>query len=213
MNLRTLGATKILGVLGLLMTAALSWLLVVGPATAALSDVRLGIATTRDQNDVLEVQLSALNRQAEQLDETRAAAAVLSAKFPPTADQPGVFREITAAAVNAGIGSKGLTSLTPTPPVIGGADPATGVPLEGDGSDSNLARQTVTVVVEGSYDETQRLLENLEQMPRAFLINSVSLTGGITDGAFTTTVTGDMFVMPPIEDPATTKDNSTAVEE
>lgn len=211
MTLRTLGATKILGVLGLLMTAALSWLIVVGPATAALSDVRLGIATTRDQNDVLEVQLIALNRQAEQVDETRAAAAVLSAKFPPTADQPGVFREITAAAANAGIGPRDLTSLAPTPPVIGGADPATGVSLEGDRS--NLARQTVTVVIEGSYDETQRLLENLERMPRAFLITSVSLTGGSTDGAFATTVMGYMFVMPPIEDPATTKDKSTAVEE
>lgn len=54
MNLRTLGATKILDVLGLRVTAASSWLLVVGPATAALSDVRLGITTTRDQNDVLE---------------------------------------------------------------------------------------------------------------------------------------------------------------
>lgn len=211
MNLRTLGATKILGALGLLMTAALGWLLVVGPATAALSDVRLEIATTRDQNDVLQIQLIALNRQTKQLDETRAAAAVLSAKFPPTADQPGVFRAITEAAANAGIGPQDLTSLTPTPPVIGGADPATGAPLEGGGS--NLARQTVTVVVEGSYDETQRLLENLEQMPRAFLITSVSLTGGTMNGAFATTVTGDMFVMPPIEDPATTKDSSTAVEE
>lgn len=211
MNLRSLGATKILGVLGLLITAALSWLLVVGPATAALSDVRLAITTTRDQNDVLELQLIALNRQAEQLDQTRATAAVLSAKFPPTADQPGVFREITAAAANAGIGPQDLTSLTPTPPVIGGADPVTGVPLEGGGA--NLARQTVTVAAEGSYDETQRFLENLEQMPRAFLITSVSVTGGSTDGAFATTVTGDMFVMPPIEDPGTTKDSSTAVEQ
>jgi Tfp pilus assembly protein PilO len=213
MNLRTPGATKILGALGLLMTAALSWLLVVGPATAALSDVRLGIATTREQNDVLEVQLSALNRQAAQLDETRAAAVALSAKFPPTADQPGVFREITAAAINAGIGPQDLTALTPTPPVIGGADPATGVPLEGSGAGSDLARQTVTVVVEGSYDETQRFLENLEQMPRAFLIMSISLAGASTDGAFTTTVTGDMFVMPPIEDPAATEDDSTDVGE
>lgn len=211
MNLRTLGATKILGVLGLVVTAGLGWLIVVGPATAALSDVRLAITTTRDQNDVLEAQLVALTRQAEQLDETRATAAELFAKFPPTADQPGVFREVTAAAANAGIGPQDITSLTPTPPMIGAADPTTGVPLEGDGS--NLARQTVTVVVEGSYDETQRLLENLEQMPRAFLITSVSLTGGSEDGGFATTVAGDMFVMPPIEDPASTTDSSTEVEE
>ena len=37
-------------------------------------------------------------------------------------------------------------------------------------------------------------------MPRAYLINSVTLAGGDT-GGYTTTVTGEMFVMPPVTDP------------
>ena len=66
---------------------------------------------------------------------------------------------------------------------------------------AELARQTVTVSVTGGYAETQDLLENLEEMPRAYLVSSVTLSGGAEEGGFTTTITGDMFVMPPAQDP------------
>jgi hypothetical protein len=61
--------------------------------------------------------------------------------------------------------------------------------------------------VEGDYTSTQDLLANLEDIPRAFLIDSVTLTTGEVTPAdlgisFTTTITGDMFVMPPAPDPA-----------
>lgn len=206
MNLKSLSGTKIMGAIGLLLIVALGWQFVVGPKTAALSDVRAEITNTRDQNDVLALQLVTLQKQAAQLDAGRATAKALAAKFPPTADQPGLFREVTAAASDAGIGPKGVTSLSPTPPVVGGADPVTGVQLEATGL--TLARQTVAVALQGNYDQTQRLLENLEQMPRAFLITSVALSGGGEDGGYTTTITGDMFVMPPVEDPAKAEDST-----
>lgn len=200
MNLNTPAATKVVGGLSLLLATAMGWMFVVGPETAKLSEVRLEIDNTRDQNDVLRLQLVALERQRQQLGRTRQTARALAAKFPPTADQPGLFEAVTAAAVEAGIGAKGVTTLAPTPPVIGGADPTTGIQLEQPAGGAQLARQTVSVSVQGTYDQTQRLLENLEQMPRAYLIKSVTLGGGTTDG-YTTTISGDMFVMPPVEDP------------
>ena len=208
MNLKTLGATKILGATGLVLIVALGWLLIVGPKTAALADVRLQIADTRDQNDTLQLQLVALKKQAEQLDEVRATARALAEKFPPTADQPGLFREITAAAQNAGIGPDGLTSLAPTPPVEGSGDAASGIQLEEPSE--GLAKQTMAIAVTGSYDQMQQLLENLEQMPRSFLITSVALAGGAEGegaeaGQFTTTISGDMFVMAPAVDPEETQ--------
>jgi Tfp pilus assembly protein PilO len=212
MNLATPGATKVVGALSLLVVAALGWTFVVGPETTALSDVRTEIESTRDQNDVLALQLVTLEKQAEQLGETRRTARALAAKFPPTADQPGLFEDVTAAAVDAGIGAKGLTTLAPTPPVIGGADPATGVQLEGtDGG--QLARQTVSVSVQGSYGQTQQLLENLEQMSRAYLVTSVTLGGGGESNGYTTTVTGDMFVMAPVPEPGETTDTASATED
>jgi Tfp pilus assembly protein PilO len=201
MNLRTPGATKVVGALSLLVLAALGWTFVLGPETARLSEVRTDIQSTRDQNDTLRLQLAALRKQQEQLGETRRTARALAEKFPPTADQPGLFEAVTAAAVDAGIGANGVTTLAPTPPVIGATDPASGVQLEQPTGGALLARQSVSVSVEGSYDQTRRLLENLEQMARAYLVTSVTLAGGGTPGSYTTTVVGDMFVMPPVTDP------------
>jgi Tfp pilus assembly protein PilO len=207
MDLHTPTATKVLGGLSLVAVAGLSWVLVLGPETSTLSDTRLQIESARQQNQVLTQQLSQLEAQRGELQKTRRTASALGAKFPPTADQPGLFEEVTAAAVDAGIGAKGVTTLAPTPPVIGGA--AGGVtpepPAPGTGS-GQLASQTVSVSVTGTYDETERLLENLEQMPRAYLITTVALSGSgeSSTGAFTTTIAGEMFVMPPIPDPGKT---------
>ena len=132
--------------------------------------------TARAQNDALAVQLSQLQEQQAELRKTRAVAAELAAKFPPTADQPGLFEQVTAAAVDAGIGPDGVTTLAPTPPMIGSATGGVTADQPAVGS-GTLATQTVTVSVTGTYDQTQRLLENLEQMQRAYLITSVALAG------------------------------------
>lgn len=207
MRPRTPGATKLVGAGGLLLTAALGWMFVVGPQVSALADVRLEIEETRSQNVVLRQQLATLQQQSLELEETRRTARGLAAQFPPTADLPELFRTVTAAAVDAGIGERGVTTLAPTAPVMSGTDPATGLPLE-EGSEPTLARQTVSVSVEGTYDQTQQLLENLEQMTRAYLITSVALTGAEDTGTFQTAITGEMFVMPPLAPPDDAVDDS-----
>lgn len=202
MNLRSPGATKIVGALALLVLAALGWLLVLGPKTTALADTRDKVDEARAQSDTLRQQLVTLEKQEEQLPQTRKVAKGLAAKFPPTADQPGLFESVTKAATEAGIPPRKVVALTPTPPVVGEADAESGVQLPDEATSGDLASQTVTVSVEGTYDQTRQMLDNLEQMPRAYLVTDVTLSAG-TEAAFTTTVTGDMFVMPPAADPAT----------
>jgi hypothetical protein len=206
-KLNTLGATRVLGMVGLLLLAAVSWLVVIGPSTAALGDVRARTTATRSQNESLALQLLSLKKQAAQLDRTRRTAQALAARFPPTADQPGVFQQVTAAATSAGISARDVTALSPTPPTIGSADAAGGVPAAGQGG-GDLARQTVTVTVSGRLAEIGRLLRSLERMPRAYLTSSVTVGGGLEGGAYTVTVTGEMFVMPPAPDPATARSTS-----
>ena len=202
MDLNTPTASKVVGGLSLLAIAGLSWVLVLGPETSTLADTRLQVESAREQNKVLTQQLSSLQSQREKLGEMRRTARHLAAKFPPTADQPGLFREVTEAAVDAGIGPNGVTTLAPTAPVIGSADGAVTADAPAAGS-GMLASQTVSVSITGSYEQTRQLLENLEHMPRAFLITSVALSGGGdgSEAAFTTTISGQMFVMPPIADP------------
>lgn len=199
MDLATPKASKVVGGLGLLVVAALSWVLVIGPETSAVSGARLEVESTRQQNATLVQQLASLEKQRSQVTEARRSARDLAAKFPPTADQPGLFREVTDAAVRAGIGADGVTALAPTPPTIGGDPASSGVTAEAPGG--TLARQVVAVSVKGSYDETLRLLQNLEDMPRAYLITTVSLTREGTKDDYTTSISGDMFVMPPVVDP------------
>lgn len=208
MNLGTPAATKVVGALALLLIAAAGWMFVIGPQNDALAEVREQTQTARDQNDLLTLQLATLRKQAGQLDTTRDTARALARKFPPTADQPGLFQQVTGAATAAGIRPRDVTALTPTPPTVGSADPAAGVQPES--GPAQLARQTVTVSVTGGYTETQDLLENLEEMPRAYLVSAVTLSGDAEGGGFTTTITGDMFVMPPAEDPASQLDTASA---
>jgi Tfp pilus assembly protein PilO len=202
MDLSSPIASKVIGTLSLVAVAALGWTLVVGPETSALSDTRAQVDAARQQNAVLQQQLGQLQTQETELKKTRTVAQKLAAQFPPTADQPGLFAQVTKAAVDAGIGAKGVTTLAPTPPLIGGAagGVSAGQPKVGSGT---LATQDVSVSVVGSYDETQRLLEKLEHMPRAYLITTVALSGSGEgdDGSFTTTIAGHMYVMPPIAEP------------
>lgn len=203
-------AAKVLGGLALMVVAAAGWLLLLGPKTAALAETHTAIQDTQDQNALLSTQLAALRAQADALPETRATAARLAELFPPTADQPGLFKAMNAAARRAGIGSKDITALSPSPPTVAGADGTTAVaPTDGTATTSpgsvppaaDLATQTVTVSFEGSYAQTERLLENLERMDRAFLITSITLTGGSDSSTLVTTIGGEMFVMPPAADP------------
>ena len=210
---RTRGAvspstTKVFGVIGLIAVAALGWVVAVGPQTSTLAATREEVSAVRDSNAMLAGQLASLVKQERRLDETRATARRMAAKFPPTADQPGLFEQVTAAAVDAGIGAQGVTTLAPTPPSLGegpaGASTTGATAPAAAAPGGLLGRQTVTVTVTGTYDQTQRLLTNLEHMRRAYLISSVALAGGADDTSYTTTITGDMFVMPPVKDPGTT---------
>lgn len=196
MKLRSPGGTKIIGVLALVIVAALGWLFVVGPQTSALTDVRTQTTDAQAQTQALQQQLALLQAQQEQLPQTRTTSQALATKFPETADQPGLFEAVAEAVSDAGIPAEDLTALTPTPPVIGGVDPAAGVALPTEGAVGGLATQTVTVSVEATYDQTQQLMANLEQMPRAYLITSLTLTADTETGRFSTTIAGEMFVMP-----------------
>jgi Tfp pilus assembly protein PilO len=205
MNLRSVAATKILGGVALLAIAAAGWLVVLSPQTSELADIRTRIETTREQNATLRQQLVQLEAQRKQLPATRATAHALAALFPPTADQPTLFKAVTAAATQAGIPADDVTELSAEAPVAGTSGGADKAQLPGQATESDLAGQTVTVTVQGDYDQIQRLAENLEDLPRAYLMSSLTLGAGADAGTYTATITGRMFVMPAAPDPSTVR--------
>jgi len=200
---RSARKTKIIGTLALLIIAAAGWLLVLSPQTSELADVRAQIDATREKNGTLRQQLVKLEAQRAKLPATRATAHALATLFPPTADQPTLFKAVTAAATQAGIRATDVTELSAAAPVPGTSGSSGTAQLPGASEDSDLASQTVTITVLGSYDQIQRLTENLEAMSRAYLVASLTFGVGRTPGTYTATVTGQMFVMPAATDPST----------
>jgi Tfp pilus assembly protein PilO len=205
MNLRSVAATKILGGVALLAIAAGGWLVVLSPQTSELADVRTRIEATREQNETLRQEFVRLEAQRKQLPATRATARALAALFPPTADQPTLFKAITTAATRAGIAADDVTELTAEAPVAGASGGSDQAQLPGAAAESDLAGQAVTVTVQGDFDEIQRLAENLEDLPRAYLVSSLTLAAGTAAGTYTASITGQMFVMPAAPDPSTAR--------
>jgi Tfp pilus assembly protein PilO len=206
MKLGSLVATKLLGPLALVLLAGIGWFLLMSPQTNTLTEVNTEIEAARSQSTSLRHQLRVLQDLQQHLNDTRTTAKALATKFPPTAAQPELFRAVTAAAANAGIPARRLTTLTPTPPVAGSGKSTGAAPLPSAGASAtpatDVAAQVVSLSVEGSYEEITLLVQNLERMPRAYLITSLTLSAGATPGTFTATIVGTMFAMPPAQDPA-----------
>lgn len=225
MNLRSASATLLLGSLVLLVVAALSWVLLLGPATARVDEQREAASEAADRSALLATQLARLEAKAQDLGETEEAAGRLEALFPPTADQPGFFDQVGRAALEAGYSPADITSLSPTAPTpLAPPAPATPVePVEGeeDGegtaepsappapAPAEVAVQTVTMTLTGTYDEARRLLRGLERLERAFLLRSVSLSGEAGSSSLTLSISGTTFVAPPVPSPTTDETSRT----
>ncbi len=213
MNLKSAPVTILLGVVGLVLLTALGWVALIGPAVGAIGEADDAHIEAEDRNAAMSVQLSKLRQQAEDLPRTQLLAKKLDTMFPPTADQPGFFAQVKDAVAKTGIDPNDVTALTLGVPVVFDPSADTSVaaePAEGDEAPKpevgDVAVQTVSVGAEGSYEELSELMGHLETMDRAFLIGSVDLTlGSETDTDLTMTVTGAMYVAPPLGDPPSGK--------
>lgn len=235
MNLRSAQATVLLGTLALLVVVAGGWLVLVGPATGALGTTRTELVDTTDANRLLRTRLARLQAQRDDLGTVRDVAESLAVVAPPTADQPGFFALIDAAARAAGLRSDQVTTLSPTVPVAltapappageqeaapDGAAPATSATAATAATAAasaapapSLAVQSVTVAVEASYRQVRDLLAELERMERAFLVQSVALSGSEGEGGLVVTITGSTFVAPPVALPVLDDDQGSGTDE
>jgi hypothetical protein len=211
MNLKSAPATILLGTLGLLLLSALGWVALIGPALGDLGEIEESRTGVQDRNHAMRLELTRLRHQAEELPASDALAADLDATFPPTADQPGFFAQLSDVTDAAGIPARDVTVLSPGVPVVPVAGADAGAvpvaPVEGeevpDAAIGDLAVQLVEVTVKGDYAALTRVLEGIEDMPRAFLLDQVSVTGGEEESAeLVLTVSGRTFVAPPLR-PAT----------
>jgi hypothetical protein len=210
-NLRSASATALIGSLVLLLTAALGWVLLLGPTLTRVGEQREAAEAAADRSALLALQLGRLQAKAEDLGDTERAERRLAELFPPTADQPGFFEQIGEIAREAGYAPGDITTLSPSAPAPLAAPAPPPSPTE-DGSaaeaapagvPSDLAVQTVAMTLEGGYDEARRMLRGLERLDRAFLVRSVALSASGDSSSLTMSISGATYVAPPVPAPAT----------
>lgn len=214
--------TKLVGGLIVLVMVLGGWFFLVHPQLAKQGTIASQVSDEQSKADTLQGQIAALQKKQQDLPNEQAIAAAQAARFPGTADQPGLFTEINAAAAQAGINPNQLSAITPgIPTLVAAAAPAPapaststdgtatgststtgttsttttgGVSL--GSTTSNLATMTVAVTVTGNSTELVKFLHNLENMKRSYLISEASFAYAV-DGKSSTTlnITGTMFVM------------------
>ena len=211
MNLRSASATALIGSLVLLLTAALGWVLLLGPTLARVGEQREAAEAAAERPALLALQLGRLQAKAEDLGDTERAERRLAELFPPTADQPGFFEQIGEIAREAGYAPGDIPTLSPSAPAPLAAPAPPPSPTE-DGPaagaapaavPSDLAVQTVAMTLEGGYDEARRMLRGLERLDRAFLVRSVALSASGDSSSLTMSISGATYVAPPVPAPAT----------
>ena len=210
MNLRSASATALIGSLVLLLTAALGWVLLLGPTLARVGEQREAAEAAADRSALLALQLGRLQAKAEDLGDTERAERRLAELFPPTADQPGFFEQIGEIAREAGYAPGDITTLSPSAPAPlavpapppSPTDDGSGTGAAPAGVPSDLAVQTVAMTLEGGYDEARRMLRGLERLDRAFLVRSVALSASGDSSSLTMSISGATYVAPPVPAPA-----------
>jgi len=201
-NLSKAGKAKLIGSLALLGLAGLGWVFILGPQTGAVAEVHEQVDAANEQNEALARQIKVLRAQEAALEDVRKTASALAAKFPHSADQPEMFREITLAAVAAGIPAGRVSGLAMAAPVAGTPGQVARAKLPGESGPAELAAQHVTVSVEGSPRGLEQMMRNLEQMRRAYLVTSFAVGQGTGADVYRATISGEMFVMPAVGSPS-----------
>jgi Tfp pilus assembly protein PilO len=155
--------------------AVLMIVLLVLPKMSEVSKAREELQAAQDEEITLQSQLRSLQDAQAQAEQTQKEIQALEAKVPPTADLPGLFRLLQAAADRAGVDFFQFSPGTPT------ADPS--------GTFSAITGQ---IVVTGNYFMLQEFLYRLESLPRAAKVTSVSIAPGGGETGGTTLATNQL---------------------
>jgi Tfp pilus assembly protein PilO len=173
---------------------AFAWFLLISPRRAQAADLGFQQQSAEQQNDVLRAKLDQLRAEFAQLPAARAQLTQIHQQLPPTADVPTLVRTLSSLATSAGVT---LVSITPGSAQALAADgsvtagASTGTPA--------LAVLPVVTVVTGDYFQAVAYVRALQvDMPRAFLINALSIAKSQTGTADSVqlTLTGKVFSMP-----------------
>lgn len=148
----------IIAAVGVVIVAILFFLILVLPKMHSVSDAQDQLNQAHQQQTTLEVRKAALEQAKLDAPKNQHVINNVHKRIPPVADEPGLIQLLNGAAVSAGIE---LVSLTPSNPVF---DATTG-----------LSTITVAVSATGSYFDITQFMFNIETLPRAAVVTTLTL--------------------------------------
>ena len=229
MNVKTMNRIAGHGFLALLLLAG--WFLALGPRLGDAGEVAKQTEAAEQANQHLVAEIRRVEGLRDGISTAKVQADKNTRKFPSTADQTDLFAQIRAAASKAGLSEKSLIRLTiSSPTIVTGGAVTLGAPGEqqsqaGPQAQTNpqaqaapqaatpslggqLASMKVEINAKGSRQELTKFVSNLENMDRAFLTSSVSLSGEGKE--YSLSVNGNMFMLPELMDPTAPSEGTSA---
>ncbi|QCB93640.1 hypothetical protein [Cellulomonas shaoxiangyii] len=183
------------------------WFLVVGPARDDTASTEQQVTSTREQNDLLTLQIASLEAASANLDQYKTELAALQEQLPTDIRLSALMRELDTLASTHGVTVLDLTFLTPTelvpvPPVpeavpaavptdpaaAGGEGPA---PAEGGAAapsgpsaPAGMVGMDLTLTVVGTPDAVNAFIDGAQQgVQRLLLVTGVNLVTTQEEGA------------------------------
>ncbi|MEX0990013.1 MAG: type 4a pilus biogenesis protein PilO [Actinomycetota bacterium] len=160
-------APLIAAVAGVLLAVLVIFFLVM-PKRAQVSEKQDELDQAEQQETSLQLTLAQLEAAREDAPVTNEKIRQIGTMIPPTEDQPGMILLLQSAADRAGVDPLSISTANP-------------VAAEG----AEYSTVIVTLDTSGTYFALEEFLYNLETLPRAAKVTSVSLTGGTTTAATT----------------------------
>lgn len=166
---RRVKMTYAIGAVLILLGAGLLWVLVVSPRLGEATDISAQTDDLAMSNSTLRTRYSNLVRQAKEAPAQAAEFQQLLERMPSQTDLPSIIRQLTDAAVSAGILKPNIKNISTSVPsvVSNNANSSTGGPAE-------LAQIEVAMDLVGTPAQITQFTANLEAMPRAMLITGTT---------------------------------------
>lgn len=175
MNLTRVRLTRLISAVVLIALVAALWLFLLQPRQSDIARADSDLLAARDQQTALVARSAELRQLLDQAPDIAASAQALFEAVPQTAELPALLGQITTAATEAGIAAEDVSVINTSIPVpIADADPAAAQAAEELGV--SLGSIAIDVSVSGSPDELLSFQSNLENLERALVIESVSVS-------------------------------------
>ncbi len=184
---------SILTAVAVIAVMAAGWFLLVSPQRSHVSSLHSQAVSQTQANQSLQTQVTQLEDQKKGEPAEQRKEADIDAKVPDNPALPTLIRQLSAAAVSAGVS---LTSIAPGAPAADtaaataptttttttgttttGTTPTAGAPAAPAAA---LAKIPVSVTVTGSYANIQRFFHSVESLTRATTVDGWTLTTGGT---------------------------------